>query len=185
MKQTLVLSGLVAATVAIAACRETSATPGRGAPVDTTVAKRAPLVIRVLDVGQGDATLIENGGSRVLIDGGPDLKRFEELLDSLHLNNSTIDVVVLSHLHADHLMGLRALFESKRRITVRFFFENKDVYTTANLRHLRDSINARVTRGQLVYRDADDPCANGQPICTITMKGGAKLDIMRPMPAAD
>ncbi|HWH52991.1 MAG TPA: hypothetical protein VN651_15705, partial [Gemmatimonadaceae bacterium] len=30
------------------------------------------LVVRVLDVGQGDATLIENGGSRVLIDGGPD-----------------------------------------------------------------------------------------------------------------
>src|SRR5437660_11659002 len=111
MRETLVLSGLVAATVAIAACRETSATPGRG---DTTAPKSAPLVIRVLDVGQGDATLIENGGSRVLIDGGPDLKRFEALLDSLRLNNSTIDVVVLSHLHADHLIGLRALFESKR-----------------------------------------------------------------------
>ena len=41
------------------------------------------LVVRVLDVGQGDATLIENGGSRVLIDGGPDVKRMGELLDSL------------------------------------------------------------------------------------------------------
>jgi competence protein ComEC len=37
-----------------------------------------------------------------------------------------------------------------------------------------------VTHAGLVYRDTDDPCANGKPICTITMKGGAKLHIMRP-----
>lgn len=136
----------------------------------------------MLDVGQGDATLIENGGSRVLIDGGPEATRLGALLDSLHLNDSTFDVVILTHQHADHLVGLRALFESKRHIAVRYFFENQDPYTAANLRHLRDSINARVARNELVYRDTDDPCANGTPICTITMKGGAKLHIMRPMP---
>jgi competence protein ComEC len=170
-----------------------TATPPRATPtaVSKGVAGRADstrvgseVVVRVLDVGQGDATLIENGGSRVLIDGGPDQTRFGHLLDSLNLNSSTIDVVILTHLHADHLIGLRALFESKRHITVRFFFENKDPGTAANLKHLRDSINARVERSELVYRDADDPCANGQPICTITMKGGAMLHIMRPMPSS-
>ncbi len=145
---------------------------------------RAELVVRVLDVGQGDATLIENGGSRVLIDGGPDVRRFEYLLDSLRLNNSTFDVVILSHQHADHLVGLRALFETRRHIKVRYFFENKDPYTAANLRHLRDSILARVDRDGLIYRDTDDPCANGTPICTITMKGGAVLHIMRPYPGS-
>jgi competence protein ComEC len=144
----------------------------------------AALVVRVLDVGQGDATLIENGGSRILIDGGPDASRMGRLLDSLHLNDSTFDVVILSHQHADHLMGLRSLFESKRNIKVRFFFENKDPYTAANLRHLRDSINARVERGTLIYRDTDDPCANGTVICTITLRGGAKVHIMRPMPVS-
>jgi competence protein ComEC len=138
------------------------------------------LVVRVLDVGQGDATLIENGGSRVLIDGGPDQHRFEKLLDSLQLNGTTFDVVILSHQHADHLVGLRALFESKRNITVRYFFENQDPYTAANLRHLRDSVNARIARGQLIYRDTDDPCANNTAVCTITLKGGAKIHIMRP-----
>jgi competence protein ComEC len=161
------------ALIALASC-----TAAEGARPDNP----NELVVRVLDVGQGDATLIENGGSRVLIDGGPELGRMGELLDSLHLNNSTIDVVVLTHEHADHLVGLRALFESRRHIKIRYFFENEDPYTAANLRHLRDSINARVARGELVYRDTDDPCANGMPICTITMKGGAKLHIMRPMP---
>jgi competence protein ComEC len=141
------------------------------------------LVVRVLDVGQGDATLIENGGSRVLIDGGPDTARFAHLLDSLHLDGATFDVVVLTHPHADHLVGLRALFDSNRHITVRYFFENQDPYAAANIRHLRDSIAARVRRGELIYRDTDDPCADGTPICTITLKGGAKMHLMRPMPA--
>ncbi len=148
--------------------------------VATTSDVAHELVIRVLDVGQGDATLIENGGSRVLIDGGPDEKRFGFLLDSLDLNGQTFDVVILTHQHADHLVGLRALFEKKRHIVVRYFFENEDPYTAANLRHLRDSINARIARGELIYRDTDDPCANGKPVCVITLKGGAKLDIMRP-----
>jgi competence protein ComEC len=174
------LSLIASAFIALNAC--TAAEGSR--PAADTAKLSTEVVVRVLDVGQGDATLIENGGSRVLIDGGPEASRMGHLLDSLRLNNTTIDVVVLTHQHADHLVGLRALFESARRIKVRYFFENKDPYTAANLRHLRDSINARVARNELVYRDTDDPCADGTPICTITMKGGAKLHIMRPMPNA-
>lgn len=143
------------------------------------------LTVRVLDVGQGDATLIENGGSRVLIDGGPEATRLGALLDSLKLNNTTFDVVILSHAHADHLVGLRALFDSKRNIKVRYFFENQDPSAAVNLRILRDSIHARVVRDGLIYRDTDDPCADGRPVCAITMKGGARLEIMRPMPSSD
>jgi len=54
------------------------------------------LIVRVLDVGQGDATYIRNGSSRVIIDGGPSTATFGRYLDSLNLNNSTIDVVILS-----------------------------------------------------------------------------------------
>jgi competence protein ComEC len=192
-------AGLLAvAAIGLIGCNFSDVAPGRPAQRSTTsrtAASRRPiaprtqrtpteLLVRVLDVGQGDATLIENGSSRVLIDGGPDSARFGALLDSLDLNDSTIDVVILSHQHADHLIGLRALFETERNITIKYFFENQDPYSAANLRHLRDSINARVERGQLVYRDTDDPCSNDQPICTITMNGGAKLHIMRPLPNA-
>ncbi|MBA3656396.1 MAG: lamin tail domain-containing protein [Gemmatimonadaceae bacterium] len=141
------------------------------------------LVVRVLDIGQGDANLITNGTSKVIIDGGPDPVRFGFLLDSLGLNNTTIDVVILSHEHQDHHSGLRELFKTSRNITIGYFFENKNVYSNIQLQELRDSINARVGRGTLIYRDSDDPCVNGAPLCTITMDGGAKLHVMRPNPA--
>ena len=144
---------------------------------------RPELIVRVLDVGQGDATLITNGTSKVLIDGGPDPVRFGILLDSLGLDSATIDVVILSHQHYDHHAGLRELFRASRGITVRYFFENQDAYTNAALGELRDSVAARADRGQLVYRDTDDPCGDGRSICTITMTGGAKLHVMRPDPA--
>jgi beta-lactamase superfamily II metal-dependent hydrolase len=141
------------------------------------------LVVRVLDIGQGDASYIENGGTKIIIDGGPDTTRFGFLIDSLGLRNTTINAVILSHVHADHASGLRALFKSSRNITINYFFENKDSYSTVNLQELRDSVNARVGRGQIIYRDTDDPCANGSFMCTITMAGGAKLEILKPNPA--
>ena len=155
-----------------------------GAPAGGAAGPASELVVRVLDVGQGDATYISNGTSKVIIDGGPDTARFGALLDSLGLNGSTIDVVVLTHEHYDHHAGLRELFRSSRRITVRYFFENQDPYSNAALQRLRDSVDARVARGETILRDTDDPCADGRPVCTITMNGGAKLHLMLPDPKA-
>ena len=63
--------------------------------------------IRALDVGQGDAYLVELGGAIVLIDGGPDPARLmEELGASLPPWRRRIDVVVLTHAHLDHGAGL-------------------------------------------------------------------------------
>ena len=141
------------------------------------------LVVRVLDVGQGDAVLVANGSSTVLIDGGPDPARFGRLLDSLGYRGGTIDAVILTHQHYDHHSGLRALFDQGRRIRVRFFFENRDPYPNEALAELRDSVAARRDRGELTWRDTDDPCGDGRPVCTLTMRGGARIEILRPMPA--
>lgn len=162
-------------------------TPGKGAaggPAarDTMPGTGRELVVRVLDVGQGDATLITNGTSRVLIDGGPDARRMGEILDSLRLNRTTIDVVILSHPHFDHHAGLRELFRRSRGITVRYFFENGDTNSNGALRQLRDSVLARANRRELVFQDTDDPCSTGRPVCTIALNGGARLHVMRPYP---
>lgn len=143
------------------------------------------LVVRILDVGQGDAILIQNGGSNVLIDGGPAPKALGAHLDALNLDRDTIAAVILTHVHADHYQGLRELFATRRHITVRYFWENQDPSPNVTLGKLRDSISARVHAGSLIYRDTNDPCANGTPICTVTLRGGAKLHIMRPDPNGD
>jgi competence protein ComEC len=147
---------------------------------------RAPLEVRVLDVGQGDAVLVRNDSSVVLIDGGPDAAALGRHLDALGLgHDATIDLVVLSHAHADHYAGLLELFRSRRHLTVRFFVENGDPSANAGLRRLRDSVAARVRAGTLRYRDADDPCADGRPLCTFTLRGGARLHVLRPDPSGD
>lgn len=68
--------------------------------------------VRALDVGQGDAYLVELGGATVLIDGGPDPARLmAQLGASLPPWRRRIDVIVLTHAHLDHGAGLLAALE--------------------------------------------------------------------------
>jgi competence protein ComEC len=69
--------------------------------------------ISILDVGQGDAILIEGShGGRLLIDGGPDPDRLLVALDRrIPPWDRRIDAVVLSHPHEDHVAGLALLVE--------------------------------------------------------------------------
>ena len=70
----------------------------------------------MIDVGQGDAILIQNGGSTVLVDGGPDRRALAHLLDAPPVPD-TIDAVVLTHVAGAHFEGLRQLFSSRRPLT--------------------------------------------------------------------
>jgi competence protein ComEC len=68
--------------------------------------------IVALDVGQGDAFLVESGDTRVLIDGGPDPTRvLRALAAALPAGVTRLDVVALTHSHADHESGLAAVLE--------------------------------------------------------------------------
>ncbi len=58
-----------------------------------------------LDVGQGDAVLVLGaGGATVLVDGGPDEAGLRDALRRYGIQR--IDLMVLSHPHADHVTGL-------------------------------------------------------------------------------
>jgi competence protein ComEC len=66
------------------------------------------LVVRFLDVGQGDSVLVQTpDGGVVLIDGGPDEQEVATRLAALGVKR--LDVVVASHTHADHITGLSAV----------------------------------------------------------------------------
>ena len=63
--------------------------------------------VNFLDVGQGDAILIQTPeGHNILVDGGPKSNVMEGLSDVLPFFNRGIDFMVLTHPHADHIEGL-------------------------------------------------------------------------------
>jgi competence protein ComEC len=66
------------------------------------------LHVSFLDVGQGDAILIQTpNGQDILIDGGPDPQKINlELSKKLPFWDRTIDLVVCTHSQADHITGL-------------------------------------------------------------------------------
>ena len=66
------------------------------------------LEVSFLDVGQGDAILIETpSGQQILVDGGPDPDKIcLELGEELHSWDKSLDLLVLTHAEEDHLLGL-------------------------------------------------------------------------------
>jgi len=63
--------------------------------------------VSFLDVGEGDAILIQKGSRQVLVDGGPGPQSISmELGRKMPFWDRTIDMVVLTHPHHDHLAGL-------------------------------------------------------------------------------
>ena len=65
------------------------------------------LHVYMLDVGQGDAFLIRTpAGGFVLIDGGPNDAVLQQLSAVMPFYEHTIDTVILTHPHPDHVNGL-------------------------------------------------------------------------------
>jgi competence protein ComEC len=71
--------------------------------------------ITFLDVGQGDAILLQQNTQQILIDGGPEGTRLlEQLGRHLPLLDRRIEVVILTHPQADHLSGLLSVLRNYR-----------------------------------------------------------------------
>lgn len=60
------------------------------------------------DVGQGDAFVARSGGGVVVVDAGTDPETTDACLDRLGVDR--VDLLVLSHFHADHVDGLGGVF---------------------------------------------------------------------------
>ena len=67
--------------------------------------------VHFIDVGQGDAVLLEQGGHFALIDAGP--QTAEELLRYLELAGVTrLELLVMTHPDGDHIGGMAAVLDT-------------------------------------------------------------------------
>ncbi|WP_419163657.1 lamin tail domain-containing protein [Candidatus Palauibacter sp.] len=95
------------------------------------------LRITFLDVGQGDAVLIQAPGGQVgLVDAGrgeivPALRRF---------GVTQVDLLVATHPHADHIGGMVGVIQS---FPVRFYMDNSQPHTTATYDRLLAALDSR------------------------------------------
>src|SRR5207237_5645158 len=114
------------------------------------------LEIRFLDVGQGDAIVIREGGKTALVDSGRSAKVVVQL-EALGID--TIDLLVASHNHADHIGGMAAILRSTG---VRYYLDNGVPHTTATYQR---TIEAVEESGAQYLRASDRtiPLGSAQP----------------------
>lgn len=96
--------------------------------------------IYFFDVGQGDSIFIKTPlNHQILIDGGPDDSCLSRLSDVMPFFDKSIDMIVLTHPHADHIAGL---IEAIKRYDVDYVLLTgvsfDDPYYKEFLRHISD-----------------------------------------------
>ena len=94
--------------------------------------------VHYIDVGQGDATLIQVNGQNLLIDAGPN-KSSDNLVKYIKdLGVSTIDHVVATHPHEDHIGGMDEIFAE---FEVKNFYSPKVEHTTKTFEKMMQAVS--------------------------------------------
>lgn len=126
------------------------------------------LKVSFLDVGQGDAILIQSPtGKQMLVDGGRDRAVLRELPKAMGFFDRTIDVVVETHPDADHIGGLPGVFE---RYRVLAFLEPG----------IPNDTNAAAALVDAVARESGIQTTLARKGQRIDLGGGAYADILFP-----
>ena len=91
------------------------------------------MTISYLDVGQGDATLIETpGGNKILIDVGPDGRVLDSISRELSFFEKDIDAVFITHADLDHVGGIISVIEyfNVSNIFISTISEDAEIYNS-------------------------------------------------------
>jgi len=97
----------------------------------------AEITITAIDVGQGDAVLIQHESYNVLIDGGPLQNTVADYLKNKGISH--IDLLIATHAHADHINGLVGVLNQNSVAKVLY---NGQTHTTLTFERFVEAIIA-------------------------------------------
>ncbi len=135
------ISGIIAAVFLISTLLTGCTLGSQGADkTKSSQAKNGTLEVKVLDVGQGDAILIKTAEQTIFIDTG-DLDEHPKLEAALKKENiTTVDKLIITHPHADHLGGASVLF---KKCEVKAVYDNGEPTTAKFYRDYLKTIKAK------------------------------------------
>jgi len=115
--------------------------------------EKVPLRVSFLDVGQGDAILIDYQEQyQVLIDSGLSGKKvLSELNRAMPPQDKTIEVLIATHYDKDHIGGMRSVLENYQ---TQLFLDNGDFSETNAVTLLTDLIEAKKIDSRSIKEDS-------------------------------
>lgn len=140
----------------------------------------------------GNCQFIEAGNTRILVDSGFSGKKIESLLDSIDVEPNTIDYILLTHEHTDHIKGAgvmsrrydiplvanRGTWEGMEKTVGAISEKNRKLITTNIDFELRDM----GIKAFSIYHDAKEPVGynifyKNKKISIMTDTGRVNMDI--------
>lgn len=118
--------------------------------------------IYFFNVGQGDAELIRKGNYQILIDGGPDDKILLELSSVMPITDRNLEILILTHPHADHLTGLNQVLERYKIDTI--YLSGVTHTSSTYLEFLNFVRNETIVQIPTNFGDKITPFENGELI---------------------
>ena len=79
--------------------------------------------IKIIASGsKGNSTFIESKNTRILIDAGVNFSRIKSTLEDINVDPNTLDGIIISHTHSDHIGGLSSVI---KKINVPVFIKEE------------------------------------------------------------
>ncbi|MDD5127565.1 MAG: DNA internalization-related competence protein ComEC/Rec2 [Dehalococcoidales bacterium] len=126
------------------------------------------LRVSFLNVGEGDAIFIQKGSSQILIDGGSGSQALNLALgDKMPFWDRTLDLLILTHPHTDHLAGLVAALH---RFSVNQLLYPDLIYESPVYAEWRQLIADKAIKS-----------TGAQAGQQIDLSGGATLEVLHPV----
>jgi len=134
----------------------------------STLATAGIMTIDVLDVGQGDAIVVQSpAGKTVLIDGGTRHSDLTNLLNELKIDH--LNMIIATHPHADHIGGMTSVIDA---------FE-VDLYVDSGMTHTTATYNTLMRR----VEEMEIPYKTGQAGQQYRLDDDILIEILHPSPS--